>query len=87
MNILQNIPEEKRKMYIGGGIAAVCFVLAITAYVALSGGDDANSAEVQAAIDKSKSLDQQIADQQPVVPDPPAPTAKSRSAVKADGTR
>jgi hypothetical protein len=41
---------------------------------------------VQAAIDKSKSLDQQIADQQPKIPDPPAPTAKTRSAVKSDGT-
>ncbi len=83
---LEFLPEDKKKTYIAGGIIAFCLVGAVVGYLVLSGGDPANDPNVQAAIDKSKSLDQQIADQQPKIPDPPAPTAKTRSAVKSDGT-
>jgi len=80
------LPEDKKKTYIAAGIIGVCVAGAVIGFVILSGGDPANDPKVQAAIDKSKTLDQQIADQQPKIPDPPAPTAKTRSAVKADGT-
>jgi hypothetical protein len=79
------LPEDKKKTYIAVGIIAVCLVGAVLGFVMLSGGDPANDPNVQAAIEKSRTLDQQMADQQPKIPDPPAPTAKSRSAVTADG--
>jgi hypothetical protein len=81
------LPEDKKKTYIAAGIIAVCLVGAVLGFVMLSGGDPANDPNVQAAIDKSRTLDQQMADQQPKIPDPPAATAKTRGAIKMDGTR
>ncbi len=79
------LPEDKKKTYIAVGIIAVCLVGAVLGFVMLSGGDPANDPNVQAAIEKSKTLDQQIADQQPNLPEPPPPKVRTRAPVKAGG--